>query len=300
MNQKFTSFLTLILFSLSLHATIHTINVSNFVFTPSTLTVNCNDTIRFTWVNGTHPIVSETGSWTTFTMSSVLTSQDVILTSEGTYPFYCDLHGGAGGLGMSGTITVTCTPPTCDTPTGIFANNITSNSAKINWTAVSGATKYTIQYRPTGTTAWLKKSSTGTSKNLTGLTAATTYQYRVRTMCGTTTSPYSAIQTFTTLTLKGGTVPPETLNPDEQHVTKMGVYPNPNGGEFQLVIMHVHQDEVLVEVFNISGQRIFEKTMLTHEMDVIENIQLPEGFTGKAFVKVKVGGTELVKEITVQ
>jgi Tfp pilus assembly protein PilW len=159
---------------------------------------------------------------------------------------------------MSGTITVSCTPPTCDTPTGIFVNNITANSAKVNWTAMSGATKYMIQYRPSGTAAWLKRNNTTTSKTITALTAATTYQYRVRTNCGTSSSAYSAIMTFTTLTMKGTTVPHESLDA-EQHVTQMGVYPNPNPGEFQLVMEHVHQDDVLVEIYTISGQKIFEK-----------------------------------------
>ena len=64
------------------------------------------------------------------------------------------------GVGMAGTITVTCAPPTCTTPGGVTSAMITSTTAKISWSAVVGATKYQIQYRPVGTPTWLKKNST--------------------------------------------------------------------------------------------------------------------------------------------
>ena len=96
--------LLLLCFALSgtMQATIHIINVSNFVFTPNALTVNCNDTIQFHRVNGTHPVVSESGAWTTFTMSGALINQNIALSTAGTYAYYCDFHGGAGGVGMAG------------------------------------------------------------------------------------------------------------------------------------------------------------------------------------------------------
>ena len=81
--------LLLLCFALSgtMQATIHIINVSNFVFTPNALTVNCNDTIQFHRVNGTHPVVSESGAWTTFTMSGALINLSLIHISEPTRPY---------------------------------------------------------------------------------------------------------------------------------------------------------------------------------------------------------------------
>ena len=40
------------------------------------------------------------------------------------------------------------------TPTGLYADNITSDSARISWNAVENATDYKVQYRRQGDTTW--------------------------------------------------------------------------------------------------------------------------------------------------
>lgn len=280
-----------------INATVITINVSNYVFTPNAVTASCTDTIRFHRINGTHPVVSETAAWATFTMNGALVNKDIVLGTAGTYAYYCDFHGGAGGVGMSGTITVTCAPPECNTPTGVTASNITSTSAKISWVAVAGATKYQIQYRQVGAMGWSKANSMGTSKNIPGLLPSTTYQYKVKTICGALTSAFSVTQTFTTLNMKGEAPDAEIM---EEHITQMGVYPNPSNGDFQLVMEHVHQDDITVQIFDLTGKMIFEKVIAVQNMDVTENISLPDGFMGNAIVKVEVAGKIYTKDILVQ
>lgn len=284
----------------TMRATVHIINVSNFIFSPNALTVSCNDTIRFHWINGTHPVVSETAAWATFTMSAALLNKDIVLTTAGTYAYYCDFHGGVGGTGMAGSITVTCAPPTCATPTGVTHSMVTSTTARISWTAVAGATKYQIQYRVAGTPTWLKKNSLTTVKKLIDLTPATTYQYKVKTICATGSSAFSAIQTFTTLAFAGDEGDTKQEPVAEEHITQMGVYPNPNAGEFQVVMMHVHEDDVMVQVYDMTGKLLLEQKANLMGMDFVENIKLPEGFKGNAIVKVTVGGKDYTKDILVQ
>lgn len=40
------------------------------------------------------------------------------------------------------------------TPTGLYADNITSDSARVSWTAVENATSYKVEYRRQGDTTW--------------------------------------------------------------------------------------------------------------------------------------------------
>ncbi len=87
---------------------------------------------------------------------------------------------------------------TCDAPTQFNATNIASTQATITWSAVSGATNYRVIYRKSGTAGWTNKYTTGTSVNLTGLSANTTYQYRVRAKCGGTWTSWTVTKTFTT------------------------------------------------------------------------------------------------------
>ena len=76
-------------------------------YSPSILTINLGDTVRFVWFTGDHPTAPDTASdWETFQMNPSDTVYDIILNNEGDYPYYCTKHGAPGGLGMSGVITV--------------------------------------------------------------------------------------------------------------------------------------------------------------------------------------------------
>ena len=86
----------------------------------------------------------------------------------------------------------------CGTPGGLASSSITTTGATVSWTAVSGATSYTLQYKTSAATTWTTVSSiTTTSKALSGLTAGTTYNWQVSATCSSGTSAYTA-STFTT------------------------------------------------------------------------------------------------------
>jgi len=87
---------------------------------------------------------------------------------------------------------------TCEPPTGIDASRITASTATIHWTPVANAQGYSLQFRKLGTTRWKTKQSAREAVNLKNLSASTSYEYQVATLCGTETSPYSPIQVFTT------------------------------------------------------------------------------------------------------
>ena len=107
-----------------------------------------------------------------------------------------------GGARASLTSSAGCVPPggggTCAVPGNLNATNITTNSATLNWGAVSGATSYNVRARQVGASTWSTGSATGTSLNFTGLTASTQYEFQVQAVCSGSTSNYSASTTFTT------------------------------------------------------------------------------------------------------
>ena len=89
----------------------------------------------------------------------------------------------------------------CTAPTGVTASNVTQTSATITWTAGGTETAWELQYKASSASSWSNSINvTGTpSHNLTGLTAGTQYQVRVRAVCSATeTSNWSATATFTT------------------------------------------------------------------------------------------------------
>jgi plastocyanin len=84
----------------------HTVKVDNNFYNPKNLVVQFGDTIHFQWIRGFHPTASDDGKWQTFQMDQNNTDYELILQSEGEYPYYCTAHGAPGGIGMAGTILV--------------------------------------------------------------------------------------------------------------------------------------------------------------------------------------------------
>lgn len=101
--------------------------------------------------------------------------------------------------------TIGGTPPACSQPAGLASSGITSSSATVSWNAVSGANSYDVDYKTTATSTWTNAATgtTSTSVNLSGLSASTTYDWRVRANCSSGSSVYSTAQ-FTTNPVSGG------------------------------------------------------------------------------------------------
>jgi len=81
--KKLFATLLLALPLMAAQATVHTVQVSSNQYSPATLNVGAGDTIRFQWVNGTHPTSSDNGAWSTFQMNSNATTHDGVLLIPG-------------------------------------------------------------------------------------------------------------------------------------------------------------------------------------------------------------------------
>jgi Dockerin type I domain len=103
------------------------------------------------------------------------------------------------------TITTADAVPPCGIPSTLTATNITGQSAKITWAAITGAT-YALEYKTTTATTWTTVSGLSTNTyDLSVLTPLTPYNVRVRTDCSTTAiDGYISIDftTFASLSLK--------------------------------------------------------------------------------------------------
>ncbi len=82
------------------------VTIQNFAFSPNPLTIPVGTTVRF--VNkdsAAHTATADDGSFDSGTLNN---GQDFTFKFDkaGTYAYYCKFHGGKGGTGMSGTITV--------------------------------------------------------------------------------------------------------------------------------------------------------------------------------------------------
>ncbi len=138
------------------------------------------------------------GTWTNAATGTTSLSINLTGLTEGTtydYRVRANCSGGSSGYAQA---QFTTTAP-CNAPTGLASSSITASSATVSWTAVSGASNYTVEYKAASSGTWITAAAatTSTSVNLSGLTASTLYDWRVRTNCTSGSSAYSQAQ-FTT------------------------------------------------------------------------------------------------------
>jgi hypothetical protein len=101
---------------------------------------------------------------------------------------------------VNGANCLTVCGSSCDAPGNLTAYALTTTSATLSWSSV-GATSYTLQWKPSTSGTWTTVTGlTGNTYNLTGLTQSTSYDFRVMSICGASSSSYSGIYTFTTPT----------------------------------------------------------------------------------------------------
>lgn len=87
------------------NATIYTVQVANYSFSPGILNINSGDTVRWIWVSGPHTTTSTSvpagaPTWNS-SINSSTTQYQMKFTVSGTYNYYCSIH-----PSMTGTITV--------------------------------------------------------------------------------------------------------------------------------------------------------------------------------------------------
>lgn len=100
----------------------------------------------------------------------------------------------------------------CGIPTNVSATNVTTSGATVSWAAVSGAGSYVLQYKEASAGTWQSQPVSGTSYAITGLTASTTYNYKVNAVCSGTNGPSSTTQNFTTAGSGGSCSAPTGLS----------------------------------------------------------------------------------------
>jgi putative cell wall-binding protein len=116
MRRRFAALVVALVFGsflMAAPASAATVNVSaqNFAFNPDPVQVEAGDTV--TWTNNdaeTHTVTADDGSFSLAINPGESASHTFAAT--GVVPYYCKIHGGPGGQGMSGTVHVgSGTPP---------------------------------------------------------------------------------------------------------------------------------------------------------------------------------------------
>ncbi|MBA2248804.1 MAG: fibronectin type III domain-containing protein [Chitinophagaceae bacterium] len=174
----------------------------NTVPSATSYSVDYKATASGTWINAATVIIDTT---TTLAGLASGTSYDWRVVTT------CPAGNGSYVSAQFTTLTV------CDPPTGLNTTAITSSSATVNWTAVSGASNYDVDYRVTGTGTWTTAvtGTTSLSQGLSILTASTNYDWQVRANCSGVATTYTS-SSFTTASV---VVCPDQFEPGNNNIS---------------------------------------------------------------------------------
>ena len=174
---------------------------------PTNLTVSnitSNEaTLNWTAVSGATSYKAEykTSSATTYSSVTVTAATRVLtgLTANTSYNWRVTAINSVGSSVATEGTSFTTLPAAPKAPTGLAVNNITVSGAILNWTAVSGATSYKVEYKTSAATTYSSVTVTTNAKALTGLTAGTVYNWRVTAINAGGSSAATTGTNFTTL-----------------------------------------------------------------------------------------------------
>jgi plastocyanin/FtsP/CotA-like multicopper oxidase with cupredoxin domain len=82
-----------------------TVHVQDFQFSPATVAIKVGDTVHWVWDGNNHSTTADGGAWDSGVHNSGFTF-DHMFMSAGSFPYFCSIHGGPGGQGMHGSVTV--------------------------------------------------------------------------------------------------------------------------------------------------------------------------------------------------
>lgn len=205
----------------------------------------------------------------------------------------------AGGARASIASSAGCVPlgtatGDCHTPAALTSGVVSSPTDTIQWSAVSGATSYILEYKPASSAMWASATASASAKYLTGLTPGTTYQYHVSAVCPTGSSAYSAIRSFTTQGMATGIS-------DMTAQIEYRIYPNPNHGKFQLMISAADMvEQISARITDVLGSVVHEEDFRHISGLYSYQIDLTGVATGIYNVEINDGSHRELRKVIVQ
>ncbi|MEY4593770.1 MAG: hypothetical protein RIQ47_180, partial [Bacteroidota bacterium] len=243
----------------------------------ATATITAGPTVSFSGLSASYPVtaspVTLTGNPSGGLFSGPGISGNTFSPSvAGVGGPYTITYNYTDGNNCSGTQSQTTTVTSsynCGVPTGLTATNITTTTARINWTYATAPT-FRLRYRRTGSSTYTYKTFSYTqgvnNYLLTGLRKNTSYEVALQTTCTSGSSAFSTPITFRTassgLRLANGNI----VSSDSE---KCLLYPNP---ATNLLYFGCDQEEELTqldfEIYDVVGKLVLKGINTSGNLDI--------------------------------
>ena len=185
---------------------------------------------------------------------------------------------------------LSCTaPPVCNTPGAPSVEIISSTYASVTWEPVEGVERYVFAIRDNTTGERWNRQTTDTFMELTALEPGHSYTVRLRSVCYPSGFSAPGPQTDFTMPLRIGDVS-----------NSMTIYPNPNNGQFNLLLSGYDAAQVMVNITNTVGQVVFTASIAVDGDNTVQEINLENMAAGTYFVHLTDGQRNDVQTLVIK
>lgn len=167
-------------------------------------------------------ILDAGGSQLAISQNGSTNSESIFLEDQNPGTFFVHVYGYNGAFSATQCYNLfvnAIAQQGCTTPETISVDDITHESALVDWAAVQGAVSYDLRYKLSTATEWtVLVGFVTTTHTLNGLLPVTEYDVQVRSVCqgqagtqGGSTSAYTPLLTFETLPVPCEVAPPSVV-----------------------------------------------------------------------------------------
>lgn len=235
------------------------------------------------------------------------TSSTYNAIQDGSYSLVVTNSNGCSENSSAQYVTIPVTSCILSTPSGLASACISPTSQLATWSSMPQTDSVIVRYKKEGTNTYyyLRMPNTGqTSVLLTNLVSNSRYSFRIKTMCGTTASSYSAKVYFTTGR------PSSTSNNTSSRVVYQEVdtqsdddellaYPVPANEFIQFYFFADFVQNGEISIMDISGRIVLKQNASVVEGDNSINIHTEDLLPGIYFATVRADGIAMTKRILI-
>lgn len=149
----------------------------------------------------------------------------------------------------------------CDTPDGLYADDISRYSVRLNWNAIPTALRYYLRFRQQGSANWITYNTGLSTAGLRGVLLGVTYEWSVQALCGDGTyTDWSKICTFIGGDPFSGSC--DTASKTAGNTTQgMQAYPNPASGSLNVDVSYPDETNLVLSIRNLNGMELIRKEL---------------------------------------
>lgn len=181
------------------------------------------------------------------------------------------------------------------TPKLIKIKGITATSAKVSWATATNASSYNLEYKKLSATTWTDVNTMKLNKKLTGLSASTKYQVRIRAVCDQLNGTSSAWSTKQFITL-----PQKPITAADDSISSFELYPNPNDGHVYLYLDLNDDEAITLNIYDMSGRLVYSASHLLNTGEQTLSLNLQDLPAGLYFADIKTIAEQVVRKLVIE